>query len=178
MREAVARGHHVESLPGPSAALVALTSSGLPTDAFMFAGFLPVKSAARRSRALALSAVPSTLIFFESPSRLAESLADLASVLGPRPAAVARELTKMFETIERATLDALASSFAAADPRGEYVILVGPPLERHASDAEIEQQLALALATMSLRDAVKAVCEDVGAPKSRVYDIGLRLRDG
>lgn len=177
VREALAAGHRVESLPGPSAALVALTVSGLPTDAFFFAGFLPVKSAARRSRIGELVSVPSTLIFFESPSRLAESLADLARVLGPRPAVLARELTKRFETIERATLDLLAAPSAPREPRGEYVILVAPPQTRTITDAMIEQELSCLLETQSLRDAAKAVAETLSVPKTRVYDLGLKLRN-
>lgn len=176
VREAVEAGHHVESLPGPSAVLAALTSSGLPTDAFCFGGFLPVKSAARRTRALELQTVPSTLIFYEAPSRIAESLADLASVLGPRPAAVARELTKRFETIDRGPLDSLAAALRNTEPRGEYVILVGPPTATHVTDVTIEERLSSFLATMSLRDAVKAVADELGQPKTRIYDIGLKLK--
>ena len=118
VRDAIDAGHRVESLPGPSAALTALTSSGLPTDAFFFAGFLPARSAARRTRAEELKAVPSTLVFFEAPSRVAESLADLAAVLGPRPAAIARELTKRFETITRGTLTELAAASAQLEQIG------------------------------------------------------------
>lgn len=177
VRDALDAGHHVESLPGASAALVALTSSGLPTDAFTFAGFLPNKSAARRTRILELAAVPSTLIFYEAPSRIPECLADLAAVLGPRPAAVARELTKRFETIQRGALDALAIAATELEPRGEYVILVGPPTSVEVSDQTIEQRLAALMADMTLRDAVKTVSAALDIPKSRVYDIGLKLRD-
>ena len=177
VRDALDAGHHVESLPGANAALVALTSSGLPTDAFTFAGFLPNKSAARRTRILELQAVPSTLIFYEAPSRIPESLADLAAVLGPRPAAVARELTKRFETIQRGTLATLATAASELEPRGEYVILVGPPVSAEITDDTIEQRLESLLDTLSLRDAVKTVSAALDVPKSRVYDIGLKLRD-
>ena len=105
VREALDAGHRVEALPGASATLAALSVGGLPTDAFLFAGFLPPKSAARRTRIAELSAVPATLVFFEAPSRIAEALADLAAVLGPRPAALARELTKLHEEVRRAPLD-------------------------------------------------------------------------
>ena len=176
VRDVLAAGHKVESLPGASAALVALTVSGLPTDAFFFAGFLPVKSAARRSRLEDLQAIPSTLIFFEAPSRLTESLTDLAAILGPRPAAIARELTKRFETIERATLDVLAAPATPREARGEYVILVAPPQVRDVTDELIERELAAALEDQSLRDAAKAIAEHLGVPKSRVYDLGLKLR--
>ena len=114
--EAVAAGISVTSLPGPSAALAALTLSGLPTNSFFFEGFLPHKSAARRERANALARVPATLIFYEAPGRLAESLADLAAELGPRPAAVARELTKVFEETRRGDLAGLAAEYAAGAP--------------------------------------------------------------
>lgn len=176
VREAVAAGHKVESLPGPSAALVALTVSGLPTDAFFFAGFLPTKTAARRARIMELQQVPSTLIFFEAPSRVADTIGDLAQVLGARPAALARELTKRFETIERGSLDALAAAGSAREPRGEYVILVSPPVAREITDELIEEQLAEALETQTLRDASKVIAADLGVPKSRVYDLGLKLR--
>jgi 16S rRNA (cytidine1402-2'-O)-methyltransferase len=177
VREVLDAGHRVESLPGPSAALTALTGSGLPTDAFFFAGFLPVKSGARRTRAGELTSVPSTLIFFEAPSRIAESLSDLAAVFGARPAVLARELTKRFEAIERGTLATLAEANAIREPRGEYVILVGPPVAVAVTDDDIARQLEEALATMTLRDAAKAVADRLDIPKSRAYDIGLRLKD-
>jgi 16S rRNA (cytidine1402-2'-O)-methyltransferase len=175
VRDALAAGHRVESLPGASAALVALTASGLPTDAFFFAGFLPPRSAARRTRAAELSSVPSTLIFFEAPTRIAECLADLASVLGPRPAAVARELTKRFETVVRGPLDVLAATFATEEARGEFVILIGPPVTGDVSDAVLVARLQTALETMSLRDAAKLVAEACGVPKSRAYDLAVKL---
>lgn len=176
VREAIEAGHRVESLPGPSAALTALTVSGLPTDAFFFAGFLPVRSAARRARAQELIAVPSTLVFFEAPARVGEALGDLAAVLGPRPAAIARELTKRFETVTRGTLAELAALGADELRRGEYVILAGPPAAGMVSEEDIVLQLEAALATMSLRDAARAVAERLAVPKSRVYDIGLKLK--
>jgi 16S rRNA (cytidine1402-2'-O)-methyltransferase len=176
VREAVAAGHRVESLPGPSAALTALTVSGLPTDAFLFAGFLPAKSAGRRARASALMLVPATLIFFEAPSRVAEALADLAAVFGTRQAAVARELTKRFETVVRGTLSEVALAFQEGEARGEYVILVGPPVDQIVDDAAIAAHLAIALETLSLRDAAKVVADQLGIAKSRVYDLGLKKR--
>ena len=134
--EAVAAGFAVTAAPGASAALAALCVAGLPTDRFFFEGFLPPRSAARRERINALAAVPATLVFYEAPSRLAEALADLAAELGPRPAAVARELTKLHEEVRRGTLDALAAEFAAAEPpRGEIVVVVGPPQAREPVDA-------------------------------------------
>lgn len=177
VREALDLGHRVEALPGPSAALAALTVGGLPTDAFLFAGFLPPRSAGRRARIAELGAVPATLVFFEAPSRVAEALADLAAVLGERPAALARELTKLHEEVRRAPLGVLARELEGAPVKGECVILVGPPQPADVSDADIAARLAAALEDMSLRDAAKAVADALGVPKSRVYDLGLKLRE-
>jgi 16S rRNA (cytidine1402-2'-O)-methyltransferase len=175
VREAVDAGHRVEALPGASAALTALQVAGLPTDAFFFAGFLPPREGARRSRLAELQAVPGTLIFFEAPSRLADTLTDLAAVLGDRPAAIARELTKLHEEVRRAPLSQLAAGLGDGRAvKGEVVLLVGPPRQREVSDAEIAERLKPALAEMSLRDAAKALADALGVPKSRVYDIGLR----
>jgi 16S rRNA (cytidine1402-2'-O)-methyltransferase len=176
VREAIDAGHRVEALPGASATLSALAVAGLPTDAFLFAGFLPPKSAGRRTRIAELAAVPATLVFFEAPSRMSETLADLAAVLGPRPAALARELTKLHEEVRRAPLDRLAADLDGEILKGETVILVGPPQQGEVSDDDIAARLAAALEQMSLRDAAKAVADALGVPKSRVYDLGLRAR--
>src|SRR5271169_5745756 len=142
--EAVARGFAVAAAPGPSAALAALCVAGLPTDRFFFEGFLPPRRSARRERINALAAVPGTLIFYEAPGRLAETLADLALELGPRPAAVARELTKLHEELRRGALDALAAEYERQEaPRGEIVIVVGPLEARPAvSEAALDQEIA------------------------------------
>jgi 16S rRNA (cytidine1402-2'-O)-methyltransferase len=176
VREAIDAGHRVEALPGASATLTALAVGGLPTDAFLFAGFLPPKSVGRRARIAELAAVPATLVFFEAPSRVAEAIADLAAVLGPRPAALARELTKLHEEVRRAPLDQLAAELDGVAIKGEAVILVGPPQEAAVTDDVISARLAPALEEMSLRDAAKAVADALGVPKSRVYDLGLRTR--
>ena len=177
VRACLEAGHCVESVPGPSAVLAALSSSGLPTDAFLFAGFLPPRSAARRARITELAAVPATLVFFEAPSRVAATLADLSEGLGPeRSAALARELTKLHEEVRRATLGELVASVAETPPKGEIVLLVGPPVEVEATDDAIRDRLSAALAELSLRDAAHAVAEAMGVPRSRVYDLGLRLR--
>jgi 16S rRNA (cytidine1402-2'-O)-methyltransferase len=176
VREAVVAGHRVVALPGPSAPLVALASAGLPTDAFLFAGFLPPKSGARRTRLAELKAVPATLVLFEAPSRLAESLVDIAAVLGPREAAVARELTKLYEEVRRGPPAELAEWAADANPRGEMVILVGPPLPTAVTDADIAAKLTPMLPVMSLSEAAKAVAEELGVAKSRVYEIGVGLK--
>ncbi|HEX5998586.1 MAG TPA: 16S rRNA (cytidine(1402)-2'-O)-methyltransferase [Hyphomicrobiaceae bacterium] len=176
VRDAAAAGHRVFALPGASAPLAALASAGLPTDTFLFAGFLPPKSSARRARLLRLQEVPATLILFEAPSRLAESLADIAHVLGPRDAAVARELTKLHEEVRRGTPAELAQWTRETSPRGEMVILVGPPLPAAVTDADIVAKLTPMLPVMSLSDAAKAAAEDLGIAKARVYDIGVALK--
>ncbi|MGD1035757.1 MAG: 16S rRNA (cytidine(1402)-2'-O)-methyltransferase [Roseiarcus sp.] len=175
--EAAAAGIPLLSVPGPSAALAALTSAGLPTDRFFFEGFLPPKGAARRERINALAGIPATLLFYEAPSRLAAALADLAAELGPRPAAVARELTKLYEETRRGSLAELAAHYAAAGPpKGEIVIVVGPPqaaprLNADALDCEIVE----ALGALSVKDAAAAVAAQTGLPRRQVYARALRL---
>jgi 16S rRNA (cytidine1402-2'-O)-methyltransferase len=175
--ECLTAGITVRSLPGPSAVLTALTTAGLPPDRFFFEGFLPPKSAARRERANALARVPSTLIFCEAPSRLAGVLADLALELGPRPAAVARELTKLFEETRRGTLPELAEHYATAGPpKGEIVIVVGPPtLTRSLSEQSLDREIEAALEGLSTRDAAAVVAARTGLPRREVYARALRL---
>ena len=170
--EALERGLPVTSAPGPSAVLTALVVAGLPTDRFFFEGFLPQKSGARRQRAAALKAGPGTLVLFESPRRLAESLADLAAVLGDREAAVCRELTKKFENVRRGTLSQLASQYATEDPpKGEIVLVIGPPGESDGADAgdNLDQKIEVALATHSAKDAASIVAGETGLPRRKVY---------
>jgi len=179
VRQALDEGVMVTSIPGPSAALAALTSSGLPTDTFLFAGFVPQKSGARRARLEELSGVPATLVFFETAPRLAKSLADMADLLGAREAAVAKELTKLHESVTRGRLDTLAAKMAAADAlKGEFVLVVAPPAADASapSDAMIEQQLDKALKLESFRDAVRSVAEVLNVGRARVYEIGLKLK--
>lgn len=176
VRACIAAGFHVEGLPGACAAIVALTGAGLPTDAFHFAGFLPAKSAARQRRIGELKPVPSTLLFYEAPQRLTETLGDLASVLGPRPAAIARELTKRHAEFIRGSLAELAAKTGKQDLRGEIVIVVGPPGEAEADDDTIRERLEHALQSLSLRDAAKAVAETLRVPKQRVYELGLAMK--
>ncbi len=176
--EAAEAGHKIHPLPGASALLAALVAAGLPTDCFMFDGFLPPKSGQRRNRLAALANIPATLVFYESGPRLAESLADLAQTLGPRKAAVCRELTKTFEEVRRGTLDQLAASYASADaPKGEIVLVVGPPLEEAAGDADVDAALIRALAQSSLKDAVAAVTALTGRTKREVYARALALSE-
>ena len=177
VRAAIAEGLAVTALPGPSAALTALVLSGLPTDRFFFAGFLPARAAQRRRDLADLRAVPATLIFFEAAQRLPAALADMAQVLGPRPAAVARELTKLFEEVRRADLGELAAHYAAAGaPLGEVVVVVGPPGDPSAPSLEaVDSALAEALAHASLRDAVDAVAAATGLSRRQVYARALEL---
>ena len=160
--------------------MAALVLSGLPTDRFFFEGFLPTRAGARRSRLAELKRIPATLMLFESPHRVIETIADAAEILGPRPAAVERELTKRFETVRRGSLAELARQFAAEEaPRGEIVIVVGPPADPEAaSETEIEAQLRAALATMSVKDAAAMVAGRTGEPRRKVYAQALQLAAG
>jgi len=176
VREAAAAGIKVTALPGPSAPLMALILSGLPTDRFLFAGFLPVKSAARRQVAAELAAVPASLIFFETAPRLAESLADLGAMLGDRPAAVARELTKLYEEVRRGTLLELAAHYRdAGPPRGEIVLVVGPPAPETDIAFDLDAALRAALAKMSVKDAAALVAANSGLKRRQVYARALEL---
>ncbi len=176
--DVVAEGLPVTGIPGASAVLAALVLAGLPTDRFFFEGFLPPKSAARRGRLTELSTIPGTLVFFESPRRLAEMLGDAAATLGDRPAAVARELTKFHETVRRGTLPELATAFdGGEEARGEIVVVVGPPgaeALQPAADA-IDARLREALGRLSLKEAVAQVAAETGQPRRRVYARALEL---
>jgi 16S rRNA (cytidine1402-2'-O)-methyltransferase len=173
---AVAEDIPVHALPGPSAALAALVLAGLPTDAFFFAGFLPAKSAARRRRIGEIAGVPGSLVLFESAQRIADCLADLAAELGDRPAAVAREITKLHEEVVRGDLPELAAHYAATDPpRGEIVVVVGPPAEAVADDDTVRAALEHALTVASVRDAVDAVARETGRARREVYRMALAL---
>ncbi len=179
VRTALAEGIAVTVVPGPSAALAALLISGLPPDRFLVAGFLPPKAAARRRALAAIKAVDATLVLFESAPRLGERLADMAEVLGPRPAAVARELTKLHEEVRRATLADLAAHYRAAGaPKGEVVVIVGPPAPAAPSEAELDRALGDALARKSLREAVDDVVAATGARRRAVYARALALKGG
>ena len=179
VREALDEGIAVTSIPGPSAALAALTSVGLPTDTFLFAGFLPPKSGPRRSRLEELKSAPATLLFFETGPRLTKSLADMADVLGAREAAIAKELTKLHESVTRGRLEELASEFSNAKSlKGEFVVVVAPPASDAAEpgDEMIVEQLEKALKLESFRDAVRSVAEVLNVGRARVYEIGLKLK--
>lgn len=175
---AIAAGVAVTTCPGPSALLAALSIAGLPTDRFLFAGFLPQRGAARRAALVELAGIKATLVFYEAPHRLAESLADMAQTLGGRSAAVARELTKRHEEVRRGGLAELAAHHAASGaPRGEVVVLVGPPdaaADLPAEDA-LDARLAALLDTMSVREAAAQLAAETGQPRRVVYARALRL---
>ena len=175
---AIAAGHRVYPVPGASAALAALIAAGLPTDRFLFEGFLPAKPGQRRTRIGELASVPATLLLYESGPRLARSLADLAAGLGARPAAVCRELTKLYEEVRRGSLAELAAHYGrAGPPKGEIVIVIGPPTADApaASLEELDRRLKAALANMSLKDAAAAVAAETGLPRREVYRRALML---
>ncbi|MGB5948578.1 MAG: 16S rRNA (cytidine(1402)-2'-O)-methyltransferase [Parvibaculum sp.] len=180
VREAVEAGHMVTALPGASSVLAALMVSGLPTDRFLFAGFLSAKREARRKELAELAPVPATLVFLESANRLAASLADMAEALGEREGAVARELTKKFEEVRRGQLADLARHYEEAGaPKGEVVIVVGPPAARAPLGAhEIDAMLENALARASLKDAVAEIVAMTGLPRREVYARALDLSRG
>lgn len=177
VREAVEAGHHVTTLPGASSVLAALTLAGLPTDRFFFAGFLSPKQEARRKELAALASIPATLVFLESANRLAASLADMAAALGEREAAVARELTKKFEEVRRGSLAGLVGHYEEVGaPKGEIVIVVGPPAARAPLCAhEVDAMLENALGRASLKDAVAEVVSMTGLPRREVYARALAL---
>jgi 16S rRNA (cytidine1402-2'-O)-methyltransferase len=172
-----AEGIPVTAEPGASAVLAALVVSGLPTDRFLFAGFLPNKQAARTHALETLRAVPATLVLMESPRRLAATLADMARVLGPRAAAVARELTKLHEEVRRGTLDALAAHYAdAGAPKGEAMIVAAPPREDAGPDADdLDALIRDALRRTTVRDAVREIVEATGAARRTVYARALEI---
>jgi 16S rRNA (cytidine1402-2'-O)-methyltransferase len=177
VRAACEQGLPVFPVPGASAALAALIISGLPSDRFFFAGFLPPKSGERRTALAALMGVPGTLIFFESAPRLAASLKDMADILGPREGAIARELTKLHEEVRRGTLDQLASHYAGVQPRGEIVALVGPPPVGNPPDSKkIDTFLAQALPFMPVKAAASLVAEATGSSRRDVYLRALALK--
>jgi 16S rRNA (cytidine1402-2'-O)-methyltransferase len=169
--EAIAAGHKVHAAPGASALLAALAVAGLPTDRFLFAGFPPPKHAARVRFLGEVARVPATLVFYESPRRLAEALADMAEVLGAaRAATVCRELTKRFEETRRGTLGELALAYAEEpDPKGEIVVLIGPPLVEEVGEAALDEALDEALARLSVKDAATEVARALGLPRRTVY---------
>lgn len=176
VRAARAAGHSVHTVPGPCAAIAALTLAGLPTNRFLFVGFLPAKAKARADGIAAFAAVRASLIFYESGPRLGDSLAALAQGLGGRDAAVVREITKLHEECVTGTLAELSERYAEAAPKGEIVIVVGPPGEKdEASDDELDAALRTALASMSPSRAAAAVADQLQLPRKRVYARAMLL---
>ncbi|MBV9965248.1 MAG: 16S rRNA (cytidine(1402)-2'-O)-methyltransferase [Alphaproteobacteria bacterium] len=177
VRDALATGLPVTAAPGPSAALTALILSGLPPEVFLFAGFLPPRSAARRRALERWANLDATLVFFEGPSRIAASLADMADVLGDRDAAVTRELTKRHEEIRRGRLSELAAHYVESGvPRGEVVIVVGPPAPAPPEETGIDLRLSELLEARSLRDAVARMAAETGLPRRALYERALALQ--
>lgn len=176
VRAARAAGHHVTTVPGPCAAIAALTLSGLPTDRFLFLGFLPAKSVARSAAIQEIAGVEATLILYESGPRLGPCLADLARALGPRDGAVVREITKLYEECVTGTLEELAGRYLQGFPKGEIVIVVGPPPAKvPATDEEIDRLLREELGRDSPSRAAAIVAERLGIPRKRVYARALDL---
>jgi 16S rRNA (cytidine1402-2'-O)-methyltransferase len=170
VRAARAAGHAVHTVPGPSAAIAALTLAGLPTDRFLFAGFLPAKAKARSDAIGELATVRATLVLYESGARLGNALAALAAGLGERDAAVAREISKLHEECVTGTLGELAERYASAPPRGEIVVVVGPPAGApEADDAALDAALDEALQRLSPSRAAAEVAQRLNVPRKRAY---------
>lgn len=174
-RAARAEGLPVTTAPGVSAVVTALTLAGLPTDRFFFAGFLPNAQGARKTALRGLTGIEATLAFYESPRRVDAMLADAADVLGDRPAAVCRELTKRFEEIRQGTLAELAAFYAENPPKGEIVVLIGKGDSETVKELDLEQEVSKALETMSVRDAADYVSTRLGVKRRPVYQLAMRL---
>ncbi|HWP26398.1 MAG TPA: 16S rRNA (cytidine(1402)-2'-O)-methyltransferase [Xanthobacteraceae bacterium] len=179
VRAAQQAGHLVTALPGASAVLAALSVAGLPTDRFFFEGFLPAKESQRRTRIAELAQIPSTLVLFETGPRLGRALADLAAALGRREAAICRELTKLHEEVRRGDLVTLAQGYTDDAPRGEIVIVIGPPARgvEQIDAGTIDAMLRRALAGASVKDAVNEVAAATGRPKREIYQRALALKE-
>ncbi|WP_298257389.1 16S rRNA (cytidine(1402)-2'-O)-methyltransferase [Bradyrhizobium sp.] len=177
VREVCAAGQPVTALPGPSSVLAALSVAALPTDRFFFEGFLPPKQIARRARLTELARLDATLVLFESGSRVQESLADLAAIMGARDAAICREMTKLHEEISRSTLAELAQSAATLETRGEFVLVIAPPAEgsQVMTSEAIDNLLRERLARDSVKDAVAHAVEVSGRPRRELYARALEL---
>ena len=177
VREARAAGHAVVTIPGPCAAVAALTLAGLPTDRFLFMGFLPSKAKARADSIAEVAGVRATLVFYESGPRLAAALAALAEGLGDREAAVAREISKRFEEAVTGTLSTLAARYADAPPKGEIVIVVAPPGEAApASAADADAMLADALSRLPASKAAGEVARALGLDRKALYARALEMK--
>jgi len=177
VRDARAAGHTVFTIPGPCAAVAALTLAGLPTDRFLYLGFLPPKAQARAAAIVEIASVRATLVLYESGPRLGMTLAALRNGLGDREAAVAREITKHFEEAVTGTLSQLAARYADAPPKGEIVVVVAPPGEAApASEAEADAALAEALTRLTVSQAAGEVAKTLGLDRRALYARALELR--
>jgi 16S rRNA (cytidine1402-2'-O)-methyltransferase len=179
VRDVIAAGLPVVAIPGASAVITGLTLSGLPSDRFLFAGFLPSRAGERQSALEELKALRATLIFFESAQRLGETLAAMADVLGDRACAVARELTKLHEEVRRGSLRELAAHYEEAGaPKGEVTLLVGPPAEAATDTAKVDAALKAALAFMPVKAAAEMIAGLTGTHRRAIYDRALELKNG
>ncbi|HEX4026099.1 MAG TPA: 16S rRNA (cytidine(1402)-2'-O)-methyltransferase [Rhizomicrobium sp.] len=179
VREVIAAGLSVAAIPGASAVLAGLALSGLPSDRFLFAGFLPPRAGERQSALEELKALRATLVFFESAQRLGETLAAMAQVLGERNAAVARELTKLHEEVRRGSLSELAAHYEKAGaPKGEVTLLVGPPAQAATDSAKVDAALKAAIAFMPVKAAADMIAGLTGVPRRQLYDRALELKNG
>jgi 16S rRNA (cytidine1402-2'-O)-methyltransferase len=176
VRDARAAGVAVRSVPGPSAAVAALSISGLPTDRFLFAGFLPAKAKARAEAIAELAGLDATLVFYESGPRLAASLAALAAGLGERQAVVARELTKLHEEVVGGSLCDLAGAYAGREPKGEIVLIVGPPEEKAAEQGDVDAALREALGRLPASKAAGEIARRFGVDRAGVYARAMALK--
>ncbi|MGB3318589.1 MAG: 16S rRNA (cytidine(1402)-2'-O)-methyltransferase [Sphingopyxis granuli] len=180
VRDARAAGRRVTTLPGPCAAIAAITLSGLPSDRFLFAGFLPSKAKARGEAIAELAGLRATLVFYESGPRLAATLAALAEGLDNRAAAIAREISKLYEECVTGSLGELAARYADAPPKGEIVVMVAPPADNvveEADDAAVDDALRAALADQPVAKAAKAIAKRYGLDRHAVYARALALKD-
>lgn len=180
VRDAQDLGMNVTSLPGANALLTALQLSGQPTDKFSFLGFLPAKEKARQDVLKEWRAVPGTLVAYETGPRLIDSLRDMELVLGgDRPAAVTRELTKMYEEVRRDTLDNLVRHYEeAGEPKGEIVVVIGPGAKAEITEDAIKERLSALLRDLSVRDAAAQVADEMGIPKKQAYEFAIILQRG
>lgn len=177
VREAAKAGIEIIPLPGASAPLAALVKSGLPSDCFLFAGFMPPKSAARQSAMAAFASVKATLIFFETGQRITKMLGDALKVYGDREAVLTRELTKQYEEARRGTISELLESASQDKPRGEIVVLIGPPQESETwSEADVMAALKKQISDLGLKRASTEIAELAGWPKRDVYQLALTLK--
>ncbi len=172
-------GHLVTTAPGPSAVVTALTIGGLPTDKFLFAGFLPNSSGQRKTALRRCADIPATLVFYESPKRIGAMLRDAAETLGPdRQAAVCRELTKKFEEVIRGSLQELAEICTQRQLKGEIVVLIDRPHAENIKEDDLSQMLRLALVGQSVRDAADQIAAKTGLPRRQIYQLALKMEQG